>query len=183
MNLFERVQLRRDFVETKLSNYAVTDDGCWVYQGYLTEWGYGCFKIYVNHASPKKLGVRAHRAAYVFHNGVDPEDLLVCHKCDNPACINPDHLFLGTPQDNSSDMVAKQRHANQTGTYNGNCKLSEDTVRDIVSRILEGQNNTEIAKLLPVTHSAVSLIRVGRSWRALTKKMGYTPRRPRRVTK
>lgn len=79
-----------------------TKTGCWLCLGYLNEWGYG--RISVN-GKPKL----AHRAMWEVINGVIPDGMLVCHKCDVARCVNPDHLFLGTPKDNVRDCMNKGR--------------------------------------------------------------------------
>jgi hypothetical protein len=79
-------------------------ESCWEWQGRIYGDGYGRFLGYL----------ATHRLAYYFTTGVDPEELLVCHHCDNPPCCNPDHLFLGTHADNMRDMVQKGRHRSQT---------------------------------------------------------------------
>src|SRR5690348_1346681 len=77
-------------------------NGCWEFTGSLNNGGYGVIGF-------KGKVWLAHRLSYYFHNGEIPKGLLVCHKCDNRKCINPDHLFLGTYMDNYNDMVAKGR--------------------------------------------------------------------------
>lgn len=82
-----------------------SDNGCWEWKEGVDEWGYGYF--YVN-SSPS---VRAHRFAYEIMTGERiPAGMIACHKCDNPKCVNPSHIFIGTDRDNSLDMVAKGRH-------------------------------------------------------------------------
>ena len=90
-------------------------DGCWEYQGYRDKNGYG--KTSVN----TKV-ISAHRFAWEFYNGKIPEGMVVCHKCDNPPCVRPDHLFLGTTMENYRDYVQKFGHPkNNGGKRNSKC--------------------------------------------------------------
>jgi hypothetical protein len=80
-------------------------DNCWEWQACKNEHGYGILNI-----GKRGLGkIRAHRLSFIIHKGEIPESLLVCHRCDNPTCVNPEHLFLGTQKDNTQDMIKKGR--------------------------------------------------------------------------
>ena len=76
---------------------------CWEWMGFRNEWGYG--QVAISHRSPE----RAHRLSWIIHYGPIPRGLFVCHRCDNPGCVRPDHLFLGTTTDNMRDMISKGR--------------------------------------------------------------------------
>lgn len=82
--------------------------GCWNWQLALDSNGYGPVK-YRNGLTPELKVSRAHQLTYLLWKGDIPEDMVVCHKCDNPQCCNPDHLFLGTQDDNMKDCVFKKR--------------------------------------------------------------------------
>jgi hypothetical protein len=91
------------------------NSGCWLWTGATVEKGYGV--IYVSQTSPKQKQVfrRAHRVAWELYRGEIPSDLIVCHRCDVPACVNPGHLFLGTHKDNLQDCARKGRLRTQRG--------------------------------------------------------------------
>lgn len=88
-------------------------DGCWEWEGQRSEKGYGVFEEF---HEGRRYRMRAHRLSYALENGPIPKGMLVCHHCDNPACVRPDHLFLGTHQDNANDRDAKGRGAYPKGT-------------------------------------------------------------------
>ena len=92
---------------------------CWIWTAYTKTDGYGQFKF-----DGKMRG--AHRMAWLLTNGEIPDGMLVCHTCDNPSCVNPNHLFLGTNQDNADDKMNKGRHASVSQTH---CKRGHEFSR------------------------------------------------------
>lgn len=134
--------------------------GCWEWVGPITGDGYGALKN-----RGKMVG--AHRASWAINRGPVPSGLCVLHQCDNPLCVNPAHLFLGTHGDNSRDRCAKLRGA--FGERNGNAFLSEGDVRSIRSECASGIPQRNLAKKHRVTQSAISKIVLGKTWRHLDR--------------
>lgn len=115
------------------SKIAVSGDGCWEYQGKrLKAGGYGVIGI------DGKL-VRVHRFMFFEAFGPIPEGLFVCHRCDNPPCCNPEHLFLGTAADNARDMASKGRGRGVEGAENHNNHLTWEQVQDIRRRYVPAE--------------------------------------------
>ena len=112
----------RDRFETKFE--PITESGCWIWMAGRFDTGYGSFWL-------NGTDVRAHRVAYELYVGAIPEGMWVLHRCDIRECVNPDHLFLGTHQDNMDDMARKGRHANSIKTHcrKGHPYTEENTVR------------------------------------------------------
>jgi hypothetical protein len=129
--------------------------GCWLWHAHVDAQGYGSFLL-----RPGVHAVGAHRVALSTAVGPIPAGMFVCHRCDNRACVNPDHLFLGTVSDNHADMVAKQRHAH--GERQNKAKLTARLVREIRT---SSEPLQSLADRLGVSISAVSLVRRGRTWR------------------
>jgi hypothetical protein len=136
----------------------VQPSGCWVWTGNLDSKGYGRIRH-------KGQGQLVHRVAYDLSVGEIPEGLWVLHRCDNASCINPAHLFLGTPQDNVDDMIAKGRNAPpQRGEGNGMAILTADQVQAIRRLIAEGWRSCDLARHFGVSPGAVCHIKSGRTW-------------------
>jgi len=137
---------------------------CWNWTGACDRDGYG--RINVNTKS-----YRSHRLIYEMYNGYFNQNLEVCHKCDNPRCVNPNHLFLGTLQDNMDDKVSKNRQVQ--GSRVNTAKLSENDVYDILSGIQSGKykNQTVIRKKFGFTATGISDMMCGRTWKKLTERI------------
>ncbi len=103
-------------------------DKCWIWAGNKNQKGYGFFRI--GRYGPVKI---AHRVSWELHNGPIPDGLCVCHHCDNPSCVNPHHLFVGTQYDNIQDMLAKGRgnKGKHPCPHTRVRKLTDDAVRSI----------------------------------------------------
>ena len=133
------------------------DNGCIEWTGFRDKWGYG---------RVKRAGkcMFAHRASWEEHRGAIPAGMFVCHSCDNRACINPEHLFLGTALDNVKDMDAKGRCPRAPGEVNGRAKVNAETVRRI--RALKGvMTGVEIAPMVGLSKTQVYNILGGKQWR------------------
>lgn len=128
--------------------------GCWMWTAGKTTNGYGSFMVNLN---GKQKFYRAHRASYELHKGDIPQGMFVCHKCDTPLCINPDHLFLGTPLDNVRDMDAKGRGVRSGGPL-AKRALTAEQVAHIKRREMTG---IEYAKLYGVHRAHISNIQRG----------------------
>jgi len=101
---------------------------------------------------------------YEFAKGPIPEGKLVCHTCDTPLCINPDHLFIGTNADNIQDCVKKGRAARAKGSRNGNAKFDEGQVIEIKVLLNQGNSRRKIAREFGVAHQTVNAINTGKTW-------------------
>lgn len=129
------------------------DRGCWEWRGGLGRFGYGAMNV-------NGKTQRAHRVAWTIHRGDVPEGLCVLHRCDNPPCVNPAHLFLGTYLDNVRDMDEKGRRKSNPryGKENGNAKLTSEQAAEIVRRYNSGEKGTALAREFGMSQPRVSAI-------------------------
>lgn len=152
-------------VEERFWNRVNKTSGCWEWCGTIRPDGYGILQK----ASKVNSFYRAHRLSWALHNGDLPDNLHVCHKCDNPRCVNPDHLFLGTDADNQKDKWQKGRGSPppiMCGSANPYAKLTEKDVKKMRELRKKGWLNREIAELFPDIHpGTVKNITGGRAWK------------------
>lgn len=132
--------------------------GCWTWPGWRDQDGYGRLNF-------DGRRYYAHRLAWALAVGTVPHGMFVLHRCDNPPCCNPGHLFLGTHRDNMADQVAKKRSL--FGERNPRAKLTAAQVDEIRALLAERRlSQREIGIRFGVTQSAVSLIALGKKWAA-----------------
>lgn len=147
-----------------LNNIDKKEMGCWEWTGSLTPPGYG--QVYFNGKN-----YRAHRLAYFAFNGEFDKSLFVCHKCDNPKCVNPKHLFLGTCKDNTHDSINKGRFYQkyEKGNKPAN-RLISDALAKTIKNCLKPRSGygrftlKQIADIYEVPHQLVKDIKAGRSY-------------------
>jgi hypothetical protein len=130
--------------------------GCHIWLGHTNKKGYGRLSL-------NRRLVLTHRLAWETYRGPIPSGLMVLHECDIPCCINPNHLFLGTNDDNVADRVKKGRGQNLTGESNPNAKLSSADVAVILASSLNG---AQLAHQYGVSRTCINLMRQGKTWQS-----------------
>ena len=128
---------------------AEPNSGCWLWMSACDKDGYGLLRH-------EKKNIRAHRASYQMYTGNIPAGQFVCHRCDLPSCVNPDHLFLGTNSDNQKDASRKGRHAHQ--------RLSIDDVVDIKRSVSLGMTQASMCRKYGLSDGHISQIISGGRW-------------------
>jgi len=140
----------------------IVDNDCWLWLGAKNNKGYGQFRV------NGKMEL-AHRVSWTLNSGKIPRGLNVLHKCDVCACVNPNHLFLGSQKDNIKDCVKKKRnHVNwpeHKGEKHGMSKLTEKDVKEIREKRKNGEKGTKLAKEYKVSRTTIVDIVYGKLWK------------------
>ena len=154
---FHKTMRKKTDEVVRFRKYIKKTNGCWVWTGSTNRKGYGQF--------PNTLiqGHQTHRLSFFLAYGYLPTDLCVLHRCDNPPCVRPEHLFLGTQADNIADKVAKGRCRNgvTVGEANNKSKLTADQVQEIRN---SSRLDSVIAAELGVSRSTIHRARTARTW-------------------
>ena len=148
--------MRKKTLEEQLSNVSKRKNGCWEWQGCSHHGGYGALCIKGKWAS-------AHRTAYTFWKGIIPKGLCVLHRCDNPSCINPDHLFLGTQADNAKDRNRKGRTSQGESFWRA--KLTEKQVRAIRRRRAAGESLASLGREYGLRWQGIQNVVKRKTWK------------------
>jgi hypothetical protein len=163
MNVFEKTSKGKSPFQ-RFCEKVLIGDGCWNWQGFIDPNGYSRISHY-------DKNVLAHRVSWLIHNGKIPQGKCVLHKCDNPVCTRPSHLFLGTFDDNNKDRSAKGRSAR--GETHGHAKLTWDAVKDIRTNYIKWPQGSKgnprslkyFADKYNVPQSSIIRILSGESWK------------------
>ena len=139
-------------------------DGCWLWTAGLFCDGYGQFTL-----SHRKM-VKAHRYSWEIHNGQIPKGKFVCHHCDVKNCVNPTHLFLGTPADNMRDKVEKGRQSR--GEKQPHSKLTRVMVLEARERRSKGETLVSLARDMKISYSVMWRTIAGQDWKHIREGEG-----------
>lgn len=141
-------------------------NGCWLWLAGTSPMGYGRIQL------PRAGGVIfAHRMSWILTKGPIPEGMFVCHHCDNPPCVNPTHLFLGTARDNIRDCITKGRFKflrPSLGVTNCNAKLTPERVIELRHRYARGETLSSLSRSFKMARSSLRWAVNGRSWKAVS---------------
>lgn len=149
----ERASAKRLSFEDTFASYVLRSNNCWEWTGLKDKDGYGLFNY-------KQKQYRAARTALSIDGRIVPDGMYACHHCDNPSCVKPSHLYIGTPKDNSRDAIVRNR--NRRGERSHFSKLTDDIVRHIRTA---DKCVGDLAKEYNVSHSAISLVRSRKTWK------------------
>jgi len=149
-----------DAIERFHKKYEINKSGCWLWTGGTRANSKGV--LYPRHWTNESKSIGAHRFSFELVHGAIPQGMYVCHKCDTPLCVNPDHLFLGSHQDNMRDMVVKKRSFVGRGEdKKGRAKLTNQQADQIRKMEI---SQSKIAALFGVSQTTIGRIKRGESY-------------------
>jgi hypothetical protein len=152
----------------RFARKVVQGPGCWEWRGWRNRKGYGTLITYWWDGDVRRRdNDLAHRLAYEYAFGPIPPGLFVCHRCDNPGCVRPDHLYAGTVIDNTRDREARGRRTHFRGEESGLSILTADEVRAMRVRRADGLTYREIGEEFGRKLSTVAAAITGQNWRHL----------------
>lgn len=141
-----------------------TGEGCWLWSGPRDRGGYGL--AYSVSITPRRRDVRAHRLSWEIHYGEIPDGMCVCHRCDTPSCVRPDHLFLGTALDNARDRQSKGRgFIVPSGEKHPNRRFTAEQVARIRAAYAAGSTKKSLARAYGMSSANIRSIVTGRTWK------------------
>ena len=151
------------FIEERIWPRTNRTGECWEWQGARTKAGYGMIKL-----GPRlSPNLYVHRLVFEAFNGSIPEGAYICHRCDNPRCCRPEHLFLGDARINNRDAASKGRTKGPhlPGAANPSAKLTADNVAEIRDLLRDGLRGVDLAKRFGVTKTTISSIKNRHTWK------------------
>ena len=153
------MEITSELKERFNAKWEIDENGCWVWTGAKLPKGYGFIKI------PRtRRQIYAHRLSFLISGRTIPEGMNVLHRCDNPACVNPEHLFIGSQKDNLQDMAAKHRHL--CGEKNTESVLTAPDVVKIKRLLAMNMfSQKEIGRMFGVAQITISRIHRGLLWK------------------
>jgi hypothetical protein len=157
-----RIYTKRDPME-RFNSKVLKTETCHIWQGTRLGKGGTLYGIFAHRTSRPKATCLAHRWIFEQTHGLIPDGMFVLHKCDNPACVRIDHLFLGTPQQNTQDMLRKKRNFVRNGELSGMAKLSDAQVADLRRRAKNGESRKSLANRFKTCATNVRSIILGLS--------------------
>lgn len=164
-------------IQDRIMNHVQIDEnGCWIWTGSKSPEGYGKMGIGSRKDATRRTA-RAHRVSYTVFVGKIPENYDICHKCDNPSCVNPAHLFPGTEKENVADMDAKGRRGFVLSEDHPKAKLTENDVMEARTLRKQGFSYYRLAKMYGVYRETMRQAVIGKTW----KHMREARRKPEEV--
>lgn len=154
-------------IEDRFWEKVYKTNDCWWWIASVDGCGYGCFGKSRARKNKTTALTKAHRFSYELHNGKIPNGMMVCHKCDNPGCVNPNHLFLGTQKDNTEDRRKKGRVVSAGGEKHGMAKLNRKQVEKIKKEYSTGNfSQAFLGKKYGVNQTMIGFIVRGCNWKS-----------------